>query len=111
MRTRPEPRAEPKPSQFWPRNSGLTPRCPREVRSGCMRPGPTALALVGVLLGGRQAFAWQIADPIHKDCHERLTQAALDGTGYVAPPPELTGDDARLRENVDFDASRYDANI
>jgi hypothetical protein len=57
------------------------------------------------------AGAWQIEDPIHQPCHERLSQAALTRTGYATPPTPLAGDDARLRDNVEFDASRYDANL
>jgi hypothetical protein len=57
------------------------------------------------------AGAWQIEDPIHQPCHERLSQAALTRTGYAKTPTRLSGDDARLRDNVEFDASRYDANL
>jgi hypothetical protein len=57
------------------------------------------------------AGAWEIQDPIHANCHERLTQAALTEVGYVAPPPALSGDDAALPANLEFPAGAYDGNI
>ena len=68
-----------------------------------------AFAVIG--LSAAPAGAWQIEDPIHEPCHERLSQAALTRTGYSTEPTPLTGDDARLRDNLEFDASPYDANI
>jgi hypothetical protein len=70
------------------------------------------LGTLGVTaLGAAPAHAWQIEDPIHQPCHERLSQAALTRVGYVSEPPPLTGNDARLRDNLEFDAGPYDANI
>lgn len=76
-----------------------------------MRHGPYWLAFALTTLCAASANAWQIEDVIHQPCHERLSQAALDRVGYVQPPPRLAGDDARLRDNVDFKATRYDANL
>src|SRR6188768_2902356 len=76
-----------------------------------MRPGLLLAAFALTVLCAAQASAWQIEDPIHEPCHERISQAALTRTGYVSEPPPLTGNDARLRDNLEFDASRYDANI
>ena len=76
-----------------------------------MQQAPFRLAFVLTTLCAAPASAWQIEDVIHKPCHERLSQAALDRVGYVQDPAPLTGDDARLRDNVDFKASRYDANL
>ena len=57
------------------------------------------------------ARAWQIHDPLHHDCHERISHAALKSVGYVAPPPPLEGDDASFREGLEIPAGNYDANI
>jgi hypothetical protein len=81
-----------------------------------MRPRPGLLlpsfALVAVAaLCADPAAAWQIEDPIHDPCHERLSQTALTRTGYAQEPTPLSHDDARLRDNLEFDASPYDANI
>lgn len=65
---------------------------------------------LGVLFAS-SARAWQIEDPIHSPCHERLSQTALDRSGYAAEPEGLSADDARLREHLDFDASGYDDNL
>lgn len=67
-----------------------------------------ALALGSVSLGAR---AWQIEDPIHHNCHERISSAALERVGYVATPPPLNENDASLRDNVEFTATRYPANV
>ena len=78
-----------------------------------MRPGllPSfSLCALAALCAG-PAAAWQIEDPIHDPCHERLSHMALTRTGYVQEPPPLSHDDARLRDNLEFDASPYDANI
>lgn len=72
----------------------------------------SGLLLAGAaLLSALPARAWQIEDPIHAPCHERISQAALSRTGYAREPDELSGDDSDLYENVDFDASAYDANL
>jgi MYXO-CTERM domain-containing protein len=76
-----------------------------------MRQWPRAFAFLCASLAPAYASAWQIEDPIHENCHERISQAALNQTGYVNEPPPLEGDDASLRDNVEFKASRYDANI
>ena len=76
-----------------------------------MRPGLLLASFALTALGASQARAWQIEDPIHEPCHERISQAALTRAGYVETPVPLQGDDARLRDNLEFDASRYDANI
>jgi hypothetical protein len=52
-----------------------------------------------------------VVDPIHHNCHERISAAALDQVGYVQTPPPLSSDDASLRDGLQFDASLYDANI
>jgi len=76
-----------------------------------MRQRLRAFGFLAMSLASLHASAWQIEDPIHDNCHERITQAALGKTGYVQEPPPLTGNDAGLRDNVEFKASRYDANI
>ena len=76
-----------------------------------MRPGLLLATFALTALCAPPASAWQIEDPIHQPCHERLSQAALTRAGYVTEPRPLTGDDARLRDNLEFDASPYDANI
>jgi len=63
------------------------------------------------LLSSSSASAWWVADPIHKNCHERISAAALAEVGYVQPPPALSDADAALRNGLQFDASIYDANI
>lgn len=67
-----------------------------------------ALALSTLSLAAR---AWQIEDPIHHNCHERISTAALERVGYVDTPPPLDQADSSLRDNVEFTASRYPANI
>jgi len=76
-----------------------------------MRQRLRAFGFLALSLASVRASAWQIEDPIHDNCLERITQAALRHAGYVQEPPPLTGDDASLRDNVEFNASRYDANI
>jgi hypothetical protein len=76
-----------------------------------MRPGLLLATFASTALCVAPAKAWQIEDPIHQPCHERLSQAALTRAGYVNEPAPLTGNDARLRDNLEFDASPYDANI
>jgi hypothetical protein len=76
-----------------------------------MRQPLRAFGFTCAILAPAQAGAWQIEDPIHDNCHERISQAALSQTGYVQTPPALSGDDAGLHDNVEFKASRYDANI
>ena len=68
-------------------------------------------AAAGALLSASAASAWQVADPIHHSCHERISAAALDQVGYVQPPPPLSGADASLRNGLQFDAGPYAANI
>ena len=75
---------------------------------------PIGLAVsVGVfaLLSAPVASAWQVVDPIHHNCHERISAAALARANYVQTPPPLSADDASLRAGLQFDASLYDANI
>ncbi len=76
-----------------------------------MRLGLHRSSFILATLCAAPADAWQIEDPIHQACHERASQAALTRTGYVQPPVKLSPDDARLRDNLEFDASPYDANI
>ncbi|HXK16863.1 MAG TPA: hypothetical protein VNG33_03580 [Polyangiaceae bacterium] len=76
-----------------------------------MRQWLSAIGLLGAVLLPARALAWQIEDPIHKNCHERISQAALNQIGYVSEPPLLEGNDRSLRDNTEFKASRYDANI
>jgi hypothetical protein len=68
-------------------------------------------AAAGTLLSASAASAWQVSDPIHHSCHERISAAALAQVGYVQTPPPLTGPDADLRNGLQFDAAPYDANI
>jgi hypothetical protein len=70
-----------------------------------------AFTIVLTTLAVHPAAAWEIHDPIHHDCHERISQAALRIAGYIAPPPPLSGDDARLPGNVEFPTDSYDPNI
>jgi len=70
-----------------------------------------AAAGATALLWSSAASAWWVADPIHKNCHERISAAALAEVGYVQPPPPLSGADADLRDGLQFDARGYDANI
>jgi hypothetical protein len=66
----------------------------------------------GVALWSATARAWQVEDPIHHNCHERISAAALTRVGYVRQPaPPLSPDDAALSDGLQFDASQYDANI
>jgi hypothetical protein len=81
----------------------------RRAAPGIMRVGLAAAA--GALLSPSAASAWQVADPIHHDCHERISAAALAQVGYVQQPPPLSGDDAALRDGVQFDAGPYPADI
>lgn len=79
-----------------------------------MRPGlllPSFAFVTVAALCAAPAAAWQIEDPIHDPCHERLSQTALTRAGYAQAPTPLSHDDARLRDNLEFDASPYDANI
>jgi hypothetical protein len=68
-------------------------------------------AAAGILLSSAAASAWQVADPIHHDCHERISSAALTQVGYVQPPPPLSSSDSDLRNGLQFDAGRYAADI
>ena len=70
-----------------------------------------ALAAIAALLAPSAAWAWQVADPIHHDCHERISAAALDQVRYVQAPPPLSAADASLRDGLQFDAGPYPANI
>jgi len=76
-----------------------------------MRHGLLLTTFALTALCAAKASAWQIEDPIHEPCHERISQAALTRAGYVQDPAPLKGDDARLRDNLEFDASPYDANL
>jgi len=42
------------------------------------------------------ALAWQVEDPIHENCHERISQAALNQTRYIKGRPALAGNDRSL---------------
>jgi MYXO-CTERM domain-containing protein len=68
-------------------------------------------ALLLLALASPRAEAWQIADPIHSDCHERITKRALDAVGHAAPPPAMSEDDRRLRQDAQFDTADYDDDI
>jgi hypothetical protein len=76
-----------------------------------VRVAVAATAGALALLTAPAARAWQVADPIHHNCHERISAAALDTVKYVQEPPPLSSDDAALRDGLQFDASPYDANI
>jgi hypothetical protein len=69
--------------------------------------------LVPTLLLGlpATAHAWQIDDPIHHNCHERITFQALQAAGYVQPPRDPTGTDAQLSKSTEFDPKAYDQNL
>jgi uncharacterized protein (TIGR03382 family) len=69
------------------------------------------LALLGTTLWAGAAHAWEIHDPLHKNCHERITQAAVRRAGYVKAPVPLDGEDARLARNLEFPADPYDPNF
>jgi len=74
--------------------------------------GRFALAAgIAAALAPSTASAWQVVDPIHHNCHERISAAALAQVSYVQTPPPLSADDAALRDGLQFDASLYDANI
>lgn len=62
------------------------------------------------LLGSAPAAAWLIEDPLHVNCHERLSQAALTAAGYTGTPPEPTEEDRLLVNSVDFSLEQYDDN-
>ena len=83
------------------------------MRERTPAPGFTkvALAASAVLLAPSAARAWQVSDPIHHDCHERISAEALRQVGYVQAPPVLSGDDASLRDGLQFDAAPYPADI
>jgi hypothetical protein len=71
-----------------------------------------AAAAAGALLSAPStASAWWVSDPIHTNCHERISADALAGVGYVQAPPPLTAADADLRDGLQFDARPYEANI
>jgi hypothetical protein len=60
------------------------------------------------------AAAWEIEDPLHSNCHERLSVAALRaGGGYRGgtTPAAPTGDDATFFDNQQYDARQYDRNM
>ena len=63
------------------------------------------------LLPASTASAWWVTDPIHKNCHERISAAALDSVRYVQTPPPLSSSDSDLRNGLQFDASGYEPNI
>jgi hypothetical protein len=72
----------------------------------------TAIVVATSLLGtAGSAFAWTVEDPIHVDCHERLSAEVLKQVGYVRPPPALSKEDELLRKSLQFDATKYEANI
>jgi uncharacterized protein (TIGR03382 family) len=68
------------------------------------------LCSVGVLLCSVPALAWQIEDPLHSNCHETMTQEALDRAGYVESPPQPSDEDRRLLNSTEFDLAQYDQN-
>lgn len=65
---------------------------------------------LGILFGSAPAAAWLIEDPLHVNCHERLSQAALTAAGYTGTPPEPTEDERLLLNSVDFSLEQYDDN-
>jgi len=62
-------------------------------------------------LAAAPAAAWQVDDPIHTACHERITHDALHEAGYVRDPPALSAQDRSLRDSLQWDAGAYDANV
>ena len=83
------------------------------AESGAGHRADRPAAAAGALLAPSAASAWQVADPIHHDCHERISAAALDPGPITCktPPPADSGDDAALRDGLQFDAAPYPANI
>jgi uncharacterized protein (TIGR03382 family) len=80
-----------------------------------MRSGWTVvvLAVGSVLAISTSASAWQIEDPLHHNCHERLTADALAQVGYLpyAPPStQLVHEDVQFLDDGDF-AWTYDRNM
>jgi hypothetical protein len=70
------------------------------------------VVVVGGVLAAPPAGAWEIEDPLHKGCHERLVSAALAEVGYRGGvPPGVTHDEAVFIDNQQFDASPYDRNM
>jgi hypothetical protein len=66
-----------------------------------------------VLVGAGEARAFQIADPIHHNCHEQLASAALAEVGYLpwAPPAAALADqDRRFLDDADARFT-YDRNM
>ena len=77
-----------------------------------VRGSLVVLSVVGSVAVAGPAAAWEIEDPLHKNCHERLATAALAQVGYRgALPAALTDDEASFIDNQQFDASRYDRNM
>jgi hypothetical protein len=85
------------------------------VRGRAAAPAVGRLALAaaaGALVSAPAgASAWWVADPLHANCHERISAAALADVGYVQSPPPLSADDAALRNGLQFDAGPYPADI
>jgi hypothetical protein len=72
---------------------------------------PKLLAVAVVAGAASPAAAWQIETPMSQGCHERITAEALREVGYAAPPSELSDEDARWPAALEFDVSKYDANV
>lgn len=73
-----------------------------------LRPG--LFASVALLLASSAALAFQIEDPLHSSCHERISAAALDAAGYVGTPPDATEEERGLLASADFDLEQYGEN-
>jgi hypothetical protein len=70
------------------------------------------VVVIASLATAGPAAAWEIEDPLHSNCHERLATAALAEVGYRgALPAGLTHDEAVFIDNQQFDASKYDRNM
>jgi hypothetical protein len=83
----------------------------RAAATGVPRRAAAVAAAALTVLSSSAASAWWVADPIHKNCHERISAAALAQVDYVQPPPPLSAADASLRDGLQFDASPYPADI
>jgi hypothetical protein len=72
-----------------------------------------ALVVLLLLAAARPAGAFEIEDPLHANCHERLTAAALRKLGYRGgvTPAAPSGEDATFFDHQQFDASQYDRTL
>ncbi|MBI5477893.1 MAG: hypothetical protein HY906_03495 [Deltaproteobacteria bacterium] len=70
------------------------------------------VSAMGSVMSARPAAAWEVEDPLHQNCHERMAAAALAQAGYRGgPAPPVTHDEEVFIDNQQFDASHYDRNM